>query len=76
VQEYRVYPLGVSGKINGPSRDIDADDDTQALNIASDIFKGHASEVWRGTHLVAEPKPRARSLGLKRLFIRERSARK
>ena len=58
---YRVYLLTPAGHFLS-ARDLECEDDTEAVKRSVAIGHPHTVEIWRGVHLVARmgPQPEAR----------------
>ena len=50
---YRCYLLDNKDRIAGPPREFFAENDGQALRIASEALVGQTIEVWEGPRLVS-----------------------
>jgi len=52
VPEYRLYPLGLDGRVGGAPEEFFAASDETAINHALSKRHLHGSELWDGARLV------------------------
>ncbi len=55
--DYRLYPIAESGRVLGPPRALQAENDSEALRIACDAIESETVELWTGARLVAKLTP-------------------
>lgn len=49
---YRLYRLDSDGRVSGPPRIVQCEDDDAVLIEARNYLDGHAIEIWRDNKLV------------------------
>jgi hypothetical protein len=50
---YRIFTIGTDGKFNGPSKNMECEDDDEAVGKAMQAVDGHDLELWDLMRLVA-----------------------